>query len=140
MQTIQNKFIRFVLDLSSRTHIGLEQFVQVKWLPVEKRVHQIMLCHLHKINNNRAPDYLKTNVISVGQRHSYNTRSSVSSFIVDRAGSYGKKTFNHVAKTLWNDLPNHIRHIVEYNRFKFLIKKHFLAFLEQSENSPFTYF
>jgi len=76
LQTTQNKRIRFVFDLDSQAHIGPEQSIKLNWLPVQSRVEQIMLCHVHKINNNSAPEYMKQHVLSHTSLHSYNTRLS----------------------------------------------------------------
>ena len=48
LQTTQNKLMRFVLDLDARSHIGAEHFKSLNWLPVNKRVEQIILCHVFK--------------------------------------------------------------------------------------------
>jgi hypothetical protein len=51
LQTCQNKIMRFVLDLDSRAHIDPSHFKSPNWLPVNRRVEQIMLCHVFKIKN-----------------------------------------------------------------------------------------
>ena len=40
MQTIQNKCIRFCLQLDSRSHTRIKQFDQKNWLPVSERFNQ----------------------------------------------------------------------------------------------------
>ena len=40
------------------THVGPEHFKILNWLPVTKRVDQIILCHVFKIKSGTAPDYL----------------------------------------------------------------------------------
>lgn len=42
LQVTQNKLIRFVLNLDPRSHIGHEEFNSLNWLPVSKRVDQII--------------------------------------------------------------------------------------------------
>ena len=37
LQAIQNKCIRFCLQLDSRSHIGIKEFEQINWLPVSER-------------------------------------------------------------------------------------------------------
>ena len=39
----QNKTIWFVLNMDSRAHVGSEVFKSLGWLPVSKRVDQIIL-------------------------------------------------------------------------------------------------
>ena len=55
LQTTQNKLIRFVLGLDARAHIGPEHFSLLNWLPVNKRVDQIMLNHVFKVKHGLAP-------------------------------------------------------------------------------------
>ena len=46
LQTTQNKVIRFVLKIGPWSHIGQDAFNAVGWLPVSKRVDQIILNHV----------------------------------------------------------------------------------------------
>ena len=39
-------------------HAGPEHFKFLNWLPVTKRVDEIILCHVFKIRSGTAPDYL----------------------------------------------------------------------------------
>ena len=49
LQVTQNKIIGFVLD--SRAHVGSEGFKSLGWLPVSKRVDQIILNHVFKVKS-----------------------------------------------------------------------------------------
>ncbi|XP_053400521.1 uncharacterized protein LOC128557298 [Mercenaria mercenaria] len=146
LQTTQNKLFRFVLNLDNRSHIGPEQFVYLDWLPVSKRVDQIILCHVHKIRYGSAPDYLGENFVPLSTVHTRNTRSSVvaQSNLVDCDGSYlfrdtgqfskprvrgfGERSFASKGVQLWNNLPQSIRDIPVQSRFKAAVKKHLLSF------------
>ena len=64
LQVTQNKLIRFVLNLDPRAHVGHQQFESLNWLPVDKRVEQIMMCHTFKIKHNLAPDYMDYCLVS----------------------------------------------------------------------------
>ena len=117
LQVLQLKFVRFMLGLHPRSHIHSNEFVKINWSPVELRVNKIMLCHLHRILNGKAPSYLNQNLVRVSQHHQYHT-SSVSSLVVDRAHSAGNSSFIHVAKVLWNSLPRQLTNICSNNSFK----------------------
>ena len=60
LQITQNKMVRFVLKLDPRSHIGLhvDKFKSLGWLPVSKRVDQIILNHIFKIKSGTSPDYM----------------------------------------------------------------------------------
>ena len=49
LQVTQNKIIGFVLD--SRAHVGSGGFKSLGWLPVSKRVDQIILNHVFKVKS-----------------------------------------------------------------------------------------
>ena len=42
LQILQNKCIRFYLNLNNRAHIGQKEFEQINWLPVNNRLKQII--------------------------------------------------------------------------------------------------
>ena len=49
LQTAQNKMIRFVFDLGSRSHVGYDCFEKLKWMSVQRRIDYFKLC-FHKIH------------------------------------------------------------------------------------------
>lgn len=133
IQILQNKIIRFVLGLSPRSHIGYREFRQINWLPVEKRVDQIILSHLQRILHGKAPSYMEKNFILISQQHSHFTRHSVSNFILDFAKTARRSTFNYISKSLWNQIPNDLRDIRDIKIFKFKLKHFYFNQLEQWE-------
>ena len=123
----QNKLIRFVLNLDSRAHISPDFFNTLQWLPVDKRVEQIMLTHVFKINNGLSPDYLTNQFIPQNSVHSHKTRlSHKGAFSIPKVKGNGKKSFNYLGITLWNNLPSCITQLNVLSSFKYAIKKHLL--------------
>ena len=55
-QTTQNKIIRYVLKLGPWSPLGQDVFKAVGWLPVSKRVDQIILNHVFKIKSGTSPE------------------------------------------------------------------------------------
>ena len=43
LRILQNKTMRFALDLSPRTHLDITHFLKMQWLPVDVRVEQLNL-------------------------------------------------------------------------------------------------
>ena len=146
LQTTQNKLVRFVLSMDNRSHVGEEQFVYLNWLPVSKRVDQIMLGHVHKIRYGLAPDYMGEHFIPLKTVHSRNTRSNIfvtnncpsvvndfqfndtGKFAKPRVKGFGEKSFVSRGVLLWNDLPQSLRDIPKSSNFKTSVKKHMLTF------------
>ena len=109
LQILQNKTIRFVLDLTPRSHIGYSEFNRVNWLPVRLRVQQIVSTNMHRLIHGNAPLYLREGISMVQEQHSYNTRNSVLSLVLPRVNSSGDKSFSYIAAKFWNQLPIPIR-------------------------------
>ena len=55
-------------------HAGPEHFKFLNWLPVTKRVDQIILCHMFKIRLGTAPDYLGEFFNLASSVHGHSTR------------------------------------------------------------------
>ena len=51
LQVCQNKLIITVLKLPPRTHLDYSHFKLLNWLPVDKRVNQLKLSHVHSVTN-----------------------------------------------------------------------------------------
>ena len=62
LQVTQNKVIRFILGLPSRSHIGATEFSSACMLPVRLRVAQLKLNHIYNIVNGISPHYLRGEV------------------------------------------------------------------------------
>ena len=58
LQVTQNKIVWFVLNMDSRARVGFGVFKSLGWLPVSKRVDQIILYHVFKIKPGQSPDYI----------------------------------------------------------------------------------
>ena len=132
--------VRFVLGLPARSHVGKEQFSIIGWLPVAQRVNQIVLSHVHKISNDKAPSYLGDHFKEVSAIHNYSTRFRMKAhsdgseiemlnskrFSIPEVKGFGKKTFAYNGCILWNSLPQEIRDIRSISTFKSKVKSHLL--------------
>ena len=50
LQVTQNKIIRFIFQMDPRSHVGADMFRSLGWLPVSKRVEQIILNHVFNLS------------------------------------------------------------------------------------------
>ena len=62
LQIVQNKIIRFILDLPARSHVGYVEFSKAKMFPVHKRVEQLKMNHMFNIIHGISPAYLKEDI------------------------------------------------------------------------------
>ena len=63
LQVTQKKIIRFVLKIDPRSHVGANEFKSIGWLPVSRRVAQIILNHVFKIKSGQSAQYMVENFI-----------------------------------------------------------------------------
>jgi hypothetical protein len=130
--------------MNSWSHVGIEQFKFLNWLPVAKRVDQITLCHVHKVKSCSVPEYLKEYFVPLSHANNRCTRSRRSAstthdstdtnftfsdtgrFLLPKVGSFGKKSFTYNGIALWNNIPQHLRDIKSLPAFKHAIKSHLM--------------
>lgn len=137
LQTTQNKIVRFLLNAHPRTHIGYTEFVSVKMLPVDLRVKQLKLNHIHNIVHGSAPSYLTSFFSHRSSLH--NTRSGPLSFSIPSVKSFGLSSFQYTGAVAWNSLPGRIQSSQSKSVFKSNVKQFLYNSLHQSELNPFIY-
>ena len=117
---MQNKVVRFVLELGPRTHVGQEQRNELGLLSVKDRVAQLKLNRVFKIYHGLSPDYLNVDInrIRPTSLHNYSTRDSPYNFTVPRIKGQANNTFFYSGIQHWNSLPNAVQQRNEFSRFK----------------------
>jgi hypothetical protein len=121
---MQNKIVRFILNLGPRTHIGQEELDRVGFLSVKDRVQQLKLSLVFKIFHGTSPDYIKLNFTRTSATHVYSIRGSPYNFFVPRIQGQACSTFFFTAINHWNSLPNNIKQINEISMFKKSVKRY----------------
>ena len=138
LQTSQNKLTRFVLNLKPRTHLTVDHFKQVGWLPVQNRIDQLKLCSIFRILTSLAPDYFKDFFQLTSSTRFYNTRSNHFSFDIPHHHSYGQHSFRVSGAKLWNKLPIMLRNTnSSLAKFKKTLKLHYFDKLQLQEDALF---
>ena len=122
LQITQNKVIRFILGLPSRSHIGPTEFSGANMLPVSLRVDQLKLNHMYSITNSIAPSYLKSE-IAIADHTGHVTRSGNRACFVPRVNSFAIKSFFYTGIKQWNALPSATQLISNKHAFKSEVKK-----------------
>ena len=138
LQIMQNKSIRYMLNLSPRSHIGIQEFKKVDMLPVELRVKQLKLNHIFNVVHNSAPNYLSISFIR--DQHSINTRSGRNAAVIPAVKSHGITSFVYTASKAWNELPNNIQTVHSKSVFKQHVKRFLSLTYECAYNSAYLYF
>ena len=127
LQVTQNKMVRFVLKLDPKSHIGSEEFKSLGWLPVSKRVDQVILNHIFRIRSGTSPEYMGERFTLASSIHNYSTRFRENGcYLFPKVKSFGKKSFAFTGCTLWNALPSNIKNVNSLTTFKTAVKSHLL--------------
>ena len=132
LQTVQNKIIRYVLNLFCKDHIGIDEFLQMNWLNVTERCNYLTLNIMYNIFNGSAPSYMcHLNFVC-------NAQSSVLGFSVPHVKSQDSRTFKYNGIILWNILPHNVKSAQPKYLFKKLCKD-FLIWkkMRKAEDSDF---
>ncbi len=108
LQIIQNKVVRFILDLQPRTHLTVEHMRELNMLSVSEKAKQLRLSTIHKIYYNQAPQYQQANFKKARNRTQH-TRSRQWNFVVPDIKGTERNTFYFNAVKDWNSLPNELK-------------------------------
>ena len=139
LQTLQNKCIRFCLQLNNRSHIGYKEFENINWLTVDDRFKQHICTYAHKFFADKSPIYMK-DVFEQYREGRVSTRNSKMKLSQPlRRSRYGQSSISYLTPVLWNSLPNILKETANTNTFKHELKKYFLENFRKKENDIFSY-
>ena len=122
LQIAQNKVIRFINSLGSRSRVTADTLTESNLLNVETRVMQLRLNHVHTVSNDLCPSHLKENSVPLKDVHQYFTRSSRNNFLVPHCQHLDKSKFTYAGIADWNSLPESLKAIEKPQRFKAALK------------------
>jgi len=136
---MQNKCIRFCLQLDNRSHIGEAQFKIINWLPVNDRVKQISNVYVFKYFSNMTPYYIG----ELFENHENRSTRTRNSFLKLKQPSvktnFGKKALFYTAPVLWNKLKCEIKQCKSVNSFKHAIKRNLFEELGLKEKDIYLF-
>ena len=74
---LQNKCIRFCLQLDNREHIGTEHFDKINWLPIDQRFKQCLSKSAFKFFSEMCPPYMNDTYTTTNQNNTTTRDSSL---------------------------------------------------------------
>jgi hypothetical protein len=133
IQTAQNKCIRFCLNLGNRSHIGIDEFKNINWLPTAKRFNQCVCVSAYKFCNDLSPTYMSEIFSLYDSTHS--TRKMKHRLNQpNRLLDIGHKGISHIGPRMWNDLDSNLKGEIGLNTFKHKIKNNFFKGLQERKD------
>ena len=131
IQIMQNKCIRFCLNLNNLDHIGFTEFKEINWLNTSDRIIQCACSAVFKFFQKSCPEYM-SEIFHISSPGNINTRSSFLKLILPlRKTNMGQNTISFLGPQQWNRLPNNIKESRTINTFKHKLKNHFFDLLSK---------
>ena len=135
---MQNKVIRFILNLGYRGHIGAKEHEKVNMFPVSDRVRQLKLNHVFNIKIGKSPEYMKELFSMIGDTElRICTRASRYNFFLPRVNNRESHTFYFSAIKEWNHLPVRVKEMSNKDQFRTSLRTHILNELINKEQCPY---
>ena len=140
LQALQNKCIRFCLQMNNKSHIGCKEFENINWLTVNDRFKQYLCTYAHKYFTDKCPIYMN-DVFEKYREGRVSTRNSKMKLSQPlRKTRYGQNSISYLTPSLWNSTPNLLKETINTNTFKHKLKEYFLENLRKKENDIYNYF
>ena len=140
LQILQNKCIRFCLNLNNRAHIGQKEFEQINWLPVNDRFKQIISSMSFKFCNNTSPPYMNDVFKPAGQPNTTTRASLLKLNQPLRRTNHGQNNISYIAPIIWNNLSNSFKTTDNLNTYKHKVKEHFFHPIRNEAHNIYSYF
>ena len=118
LQTLQNKCVRFCLQIDNRAHAGITEFKRINWLSVDYRFRQCLTANEFKFFDDRCPLYMKDvfDLSCINQASTRNSTMKLSQQL--RRTNYVLNCISFLAPSVWNNLPNELKRCANLNAFK----------------------
>ena len=102
IQTAQNACIRFCLRMERKSHIGLNHFEKINWMPVKNRVDQCIAVTAYNFKNNLSPVYMP-DIYTPNSSPVVKTRRSVDSFVdLIYMKEISRNSISYLGSKIWN--------------------------------------
>ena len=139
LQTLQNKCVRFCLQLDNKAHVGITQFKQINWLPVNYRFTQCLAANVFTFFDDKCPLYMKDffDKPYISQGSTRNSTMKLSQPL--RATNNGQHCISFLTPSVWNNVPNELKRCTNSNKFKHKAKEYFLYKIKQKDNDVYLY-
>ena len=126
IQVMQNKCLRFCLQLRPLDHIGQREFQKLNWLNISDRFTQCLCSAVFNFIKEKSPKYM-SEIFHIATQNNIGTRfSKLKLRIPFRKSNMGQNTLSFLGPQQWNKLPNEIKICETTNVFKHRLKTYFL--------------
>ena len=126
IQALQNKCIRFCLQVSKMLHISEKEFEIINCLHIKERYNQCVNSIAFKYFHNQCPHCLNEVFMRAPESRSSlrNSYKKLQQFFCKI--NTGQKVLSFIDPALWNKVPEKIKRTTNLNAFKSNLNKHYL--------------
>ena len=138
LQILQNKCIRFCLQLDNKAHVRKTEFKQINWLPVNYRFRQCLAAaNVFKFFDDKCPLYIRDvfHKPCISQASTRNSNMKLSQPF--RRTKNGQHYISFLAPSIWNNLPNEAKRCTNLNMFKHKVREYFLYKIRLKDNNVY---
>ena len=137
LKVLQNKCIRFCLQLDNREHIGTEHFDKINWLLMDQRFKQCLSTSVFKLLSQMCPQYIN----EIYKTSNQNNTATRNSSLKLRTNAQSQKCLWYLGPFIWNGFPDYVKLSNNVNTVeKYNVKKSFLTLLRQKNQDIYVYF
>ena len=133
IQRMQNRAARAIYGIYDYVNVrGIDLLTDMNVMNVKQRRDYFMALLVFKSIYGLAPEYLCNEItmkIEVSQRLTRHVNEN-DVFVPDVNKEIAKSSFLYQGPTIWNQLPDYIKRCTDVEKFKNLVKKHYLGKLQ----------
>ena len=126
MQAVQNMAAKITLE-KGKYDSATRCLVQLHWLPIRARIEFKILSLVHRSLHGEAPPYLERLInYHIPTRPGLWSQQSTNRLLVPHTSkkTLAARSFSVLGPPLWNSLPDSLRRIDNYSKFKKDLKTH----------------
>ena len=125
LQVMQNKCIRFCLQLDKMSTISHKEFKDLNWLPVINRFEQCVISIVFKFINGNCPYCLNEVFEFTPEGNISLTNNFLKLQRPFRNTNIGQEALSFIGPSFWNQILETLKKTDNLNNFKHDLKKHF---------------
>ena len=125
LEVMQNKCIRFCLQLNKMSTISHKEFKDLNWLPAINRFEQRVISIVFKSINSNCPYYLNEDFEFAPEGYISLRNNFLKLKQSFRNTNTGQKALSFIGPSFWNQIPETLKKTDNLNTFKHNLKKHF---------------
>ena len=125
LEVMQNKCIRFCLQLNKMSTISHKEFKDLNWLAAINRFEQRVISIVFKSINSNCPYYLNEDFEFAPEGYISLRNNFLKLKQSFRNTNTGQKALSFIGPSFWNQIPETLKKTENLNTFKHNLKKHF---------------